>query len=146
MISRTKWKKVRKMNDEMKVKLSIAAIFILGTICVMYGSLKVTDARHAEDAMQLAEGVMSEFGGLLLILLSLVVLIYVDLIIKMTKLRKEREDLLEKMENMKTSNRIFDGRTETMREDIIVLRDRIDYLEDKMYKESYPHDIEDEVF
>ena len=135
-----------KMNDEMKVKLSIAAIFILGTICVMYGSLKVTDARQAGDAMQLAEGVMSEFGGLLLILLSLVVLIYVDLIIKMTKLRKEREDLLEKMENMKTSNRIFDGRTEAFREDIIVLRDRIDYLEDKMYKESYPHDIEDEVF
>ena len=134
------------MNDETKARLPIAAIAMMGIICTIYGSLNVTDARHAGDAMQLAEAVMQEIGGLLLILLSLVVLIYVDLIIKMTKLRKEREDLLEKMENMRTSNRIFDGRTEAFREDIIVLRDRMDYLEDRMQKESYPHDIDDEVF
>lgn len=134
------------MNDEMKARLSIAAIAIIGMVGIMYGWLKIQDARQAGDAIQLAEGMFTETGGLLLVLLSLVVLIYVDLIIKMTKLRKEREDLLEKMENMRTSNRIFDGRTEAFREDIIVLRDRIDYLEDRMQKESYSHDIEDEVF
>lgn len=133
------------MNDETKARLSVAGIAMMGIICTIYGSLKVTDARHAGDAMQLAEAVMSEIGGLLLILLSLVVLIYVNHSIEIMKLQKERNDLLEKIEKMRTSNMIFDGRTEAFREDLFVLKDRIDYLEDKMHKESYSHDIEDEV-
>ena len=134
------------MNDETKVRLSIALMAIMGIISIIYGGLEVQDARRAGDAVQLAEGMFSETGGLLLVMMSLVVLIYVYLGVEIKKLQKEREDLLEKMENMKTSNRIFDGRTEAFREDIIVLRDRIDYLEDRMQKESYPHDIEEEVF
>ena len=134
------------MNDKTKVKIFIAAIALMGIVNIIYGYFKIEDARQAGDAIRLAEGMFTEIGGLSFILLSLVILIDVDLGIKIKELQKEREDLLEKMENMKTSNRIFDGRTEAMREDIIVLRDRIDYLEDKMYKESYPHDIEDEVF
>lgn len=133
------------MNDMTKVKISIIVMVVMGIVSIIYGDLKIQDARQVGDAIQVAEGMFAETGGLLLVMMSLVVLIYVNHSMEIKELQKEREDLLEKMENMKTSNRIFDGRTEAFREDIIVLRDRIDYLEDKMHKESYSHDIEDEV-
>ena len=134
------------MNDKTRAGLSVIIVATLGIAATICGMVEHWEAMDCGDVFQYTDGAIHMIFGCLFILISLIMKIWIEGFMKIKELQKEREDLLEKMEDMKTSNRIFDGRTEAFREDIIVLRDRMDYLEDRMQKESYSHDIEDEVF
>ena len=106
------------MNDKTRAGLSVIMVATLGIVMTIWGMVEHWEAMDCGNAFQYTDGAIRMIFGCLFILISLVMKIWIEGFMKI----KELQD------------------------DIQVLQGRIDHLEDKTYKESYSHDIEDEVF
>ena len=77
------------MKAIQKYLIIALSLIVAGCFLVYVGGLEVSEARETENAMLLAEGFNHEFGGINLMMVSLILMIFVWCNIQIEKLRKE---------------------------------------------------------
>lgn len=77
------------MKTIQKYWIIALSLVVAGFFLAWLGGLEVSEARETENAMLLAEGFNHEFGGMNLLMVSLIMMVFAYCDIKIEKLRKE---------------------------------------------------------